>query len=39
MSAGVTSIRTNDTTDTILSRADRALYQAKESGRNRIHAA
>jgi diguanylate cyclase (GGDEF)-like protein len=39
MSAGVTSIRANDTTDTILSRADRALYQAKERGRNRVIAA
>jgi diguanylate cyclase len=39
LSAGVTSIRTNDTTDTVLSRADRALYRAKESGRNRIQAA
>jgi diguanylate cyclase (GGDEF)-like protein len=39
MSAGVTSVRANDTTDTVLSRADRALYHAKESGRNRVHAA
>ena len=39
MSAGVTSLRANDTSDTILGRADQALYQAKESGRNRVHAA
>jgi diguanylate cyclase (GGDEF)-like protein len=39
MSAGVTSLRANDTTDTILARADRALYQAKENGRNRVLAA
>jgi diguanylate cyclase (GGDEF)-like protein len=37
MSAGLTSVRTNDTTDTVLSRADRALYQAKQDGRNRVH--
>lgn len=39
MSAGLTCVRINDTTDTILNRADRALYQAKESGRNRVQAA
>ena len=39
MSAGLTSVRTNDTTDAVLSRADRALYQAKQDGRNRIHTA
>jgi diguanylate cyclase (GGDEF)-like protein len=39
MSAGVTSVRTNDTTDTVLSRADRALYCAKERGRNLVHVA
>jgi diguanylate cyclase (GGDEF)-like protein len=37
MSAGLTSVRSNDTTDTILSRADRALYRAKQSGRNRVN--
>jgi diguanylate cyclase (GGDEF)-like protein len=39
MSAGVTTLRTNDTTDSILGRADRALYRAKEDGRNRVVAA
>ena len=39
MSAGLTFVRANDTTDTVLSRADRALYQAKQDGRNRIHTA
>ncbi len=39
MSAGITSVRTNDTTDTILNRADRALYRAKEAGRDRVLAA
>ena len=39
MSAGVTCVRANDTTDTVLSRADRALYCAKERGRNRVHVA
>jgi diguanylate cyclase len=39
MSAGITCIRANDTTDTILSRADRALYRAKENGRNCVLAA
>lgn len=38
MSAGVTSFRTSDTTDSLLSRADAALYRAKEAGRNRIEA-
>jgi diguanylate cyclase len=39
LSAGVTSVRANDTTDTVLRRADRALYHAKERGRNRVHIA
>jgi diguanylate cyclase (GGDEF)-like protein len=39
MSAGLTAVRINDTTDMVLSRADRALYQAKQDGRNRVHIA
>ena len=39
LSAGITSVRANDTTDTILNRADRALYRAKEAGRDRVLAA
>lgn len=39
ISAGVTALRANDTGDTILGRADLALYQAKERGRNRVMAA
>jgi diguanylate cyclase len=39
ISAGITSLRANDTSDTILGRADQALYQAKERGRNRVLAA
>lgn len=39
MSAGLTAVRINDTADAILHRADRALYQAKQDGRNRVHVA
>jgi diguanylate cyclase (GGDEF)-like protein len=36
ISAGVVTLRDNDTSDTFLARADRALYSAKAQGRNRI---
>lgn len=35
MSFGVTEVKTGDTPDEIFSRADRMLYHAKESGRNK----
>ncbi len=36
MSGGITGHRQNDTIDTIIERADRALYKAKENGKNRV---
>jgi diguanylate cyclase (GGDEF)-like protein len=39
MSAGVATLRPDDTPDTFLTRADGALYAAKARGRNRIESA
>lgn len=39
ISAGVTTLRANETSDTLLARADSALYAAKAQGRNRINSA
>ncbi len=36
MSAGITNFVETDTLDTFISRADKAMYEAKESGKNRI---
>jgi diguanylate cyclase (GGDEF)-like protein len=36
ISAGVAALRDNDTADTFLARADKALYSAKARGRNRV---
>lgn len=36
ISAGISAFRDDDDADTVFNRADRALYLAKESGRNRI---
>jgi PleD family two-component response regulator len=39
ISAGIATLEPNETPDTILARADSALYAAKAGGRNRIASA
>jgi PleD family two-component response regulator len=36
LSAGVTTMSPDETAESVLARADSALYAAKEKGRNRI---
>jgi diguanylate cyclase (GGDEF)-like protein len=35
-SIGVSEYKAGDTAETLLSRADQAMYRAKETGRNRV---
>jgi diguanylate cyclase (GGDEF)-like protein len=39
VSAGVAALREGGTLDSLLQRADRALYMAKDKGRNRVEVA
>lgn len=36
LSVGLTEVRTNDTSESLYERADKALYEAKNTGRNRM---
>ena len=38
VSVGITTMRQEDTIDTLLTRADQLMYQSKEKGRNRVSA-
>jgi PleD family two-component response regulator len=38
-SIGLTAIAADDTADAMFARADRALYRAKDLGRDRVHTA
>jgi diguanylate cyclase (GGDEF)-like protein len=39
ISAGVATLNPDETADALLTRADKALYEAKEAGRNRVASA
>lgn len=39
VSVGVAEYRKDETADAVIARADQALYQAKDAGRNRVHCA
>ncbi|MGB1702920.1 MAG: diguanylate cyclase, partial [Cycloclasticus sp.] len=36
ISAGITTLKANDQVDSLIDRADKALYEAKETGRNKV---
>jgi diguanylate cyclase len=36
VSAGITALKTDDSTDSFIGRADKALHEVKETGRNKI---